>query len=200
MKYCLQYSDAIRKSNTDVYSGINQHCRKSAYFSVGPLESVSIGGVHKMEWQVASKRQHRKELEEKLAYLKYRLRLVTCQAQGVDYIKINISHLVEQFCTKQQLRSRVERDIVIAKEKVGELSDKIEKLMMHLNQKSIYKERYLTDQAYTHCEVQIMGACNKKISSRNSLKDRAILELNKGKTILQYQLHLIYDKYIWGYG
>ena len=78
MKYCLQYSDAIRKSNTDVYSGINQHCRKSAYFSVGPLESVSIGGVHKMEWQVASKRQHRKEFEEKLAFLKYRLSLVTC--------------------------------------------------------------------------------------------------------------------------
>ena len=192
----LQESDAIGRSDTDVSFDGNHHRRKSTHSSVGPSAGGSIGGVQKLERQVASERQRSEALEAKLSVLKERLSLATCEARGVDDLKRKIAHLVERSRTERELRSRAERDVDIVNEKVGALSEHIEKLMMHLKHEAISKARALTDQVRTRREVEMLRARNQTMAKRNARKDRTILELKEGAKILEDQLRLMDEKYM----
>ena len=84
LKFRIEVSDGIGRSNNDVSFDWDRHCRKLAHSSVINLSGISIEGVQKLEWQVSAKRKWSKPIEEHFAVLNERLILVTHEAQGVE--------------------------------------------------------------------------------------------------------------------
>ena len=156
----------------------------------------SVGVIQKLEQKLGLEAQHNEALGAKCNSLKDELQATAKNMQGVDNLRIKVSQMTQRLRNERELRSKMQKDLMIETKKVEALSDHIEKLMVHLKHEAISKARSLSDQSRQHREMEMMKTHNDVMTKKNDRKDRVITELRDTGKLLEDQLRLMDEKYM----
>ena len=97
---------------------------------------------------------------------------------------------------EKTMRSRAEREVTVANEKIVKLSEHIEKLMVHLKHESTDKMKIQKTANRLEREVKSLTSRTSVLSRKNAERERIIAQLREGSKILEDQLRLMDKKYI----
>lgn len=113
-----------------------------------------------------------------------------------DRLKVKMTKLMDTTRRERELKSKLERDVTTANQRIEALSDHIEKLMIHLKHEATSKAKSLTECSRCRKEIELLKKRNETMEKRNGRKNRAIDELKDGAKILEDQLTLMDEKYM----
>ena len=114
----------------------------------------------------------------------------------LEGLKKKIRRLVERSRQERDSRTKLEKELLLANERVEVLSDHIEKLMVHLKHEALAKARSLSENSKAQKEIDLLKTRNQTMVKRNGRKEKAINDLKEGGKILEDQLRLMDEKYM----
>ena len=114
----------------------------------------------------------------------------------LERLKVKVAKMMDTTRRERELKSKLERDISLANQRIEALSDHIEKLMIHLKHEAISKAKTLNDCTRCRKEIELLKKRNETMEKRNNRKNRAINELKDGAKILEDQLTLMDEKFM----
>ncbi len=114
----------------------------------------------------------------------------------LEGLKKKVRRLVDRSRQERDSRNKLEKELLLANERVEVLSEHIEKLMIHLKHEALAKARALCENSKSQKEADLLRTRNQTMMKRNVRKEKAINDLKEGGKILEDQLRLMDEKYI----
>ena len=111
-------------------------------------------------------------------------------------LKQKLSKMMNSSRREREIKMKLERDNRQTNQRIGALSEHIEKLMVHLKHEAISKAKTLSECSRCHKEIDLLKKRNQTMEKSNLRKDRGIDDLKEGAKILEDQLTLMDEKYM----
>lgn len=113
-----------------------------------------------------------------------------------ERMKQKLTKSMDNSRREREQKLKLDRDLQATNERIGALSEHIEKLMVHLKHEAITKAKALSECTRCHKEINLLKKRSMTMEKSNAIKHRTIDDLKENATILENQLTLMDEKYI----
>lgn len=155
-----------------------------------------LGSIGKLERELRLTRSRNKRLQERSQHLEQELEAAHSTLKDVQAMKEKVVELTGKERVEKELRGKSEANCKEYAEKIGVLSEHIEKLMVHLKHEAAAKMKAVD--ALRRSEKELGDTRDKltAMTRKSGAKEQQIQELEQGARILEDQLRLMDEKFI----
>lgn len=161
--------------------------------SSDPVNSLQLESLRKT---ISDLKAHNRTLTSQIKDMKEKVKEVDEKDSKIHQYSSMSKSFSDKLGREKILRSRVEKEVQVANEKIVKLSEHIEKLMVHLKHESTSKMKIQKTANHLEKEVKSLTHRTSVLSHKNSERERIIAQLREGSKILEDQLRLMDKKYI----
>mmetsp|Transcript_19175 Transcript_19175/g.27300 ORF Transcript_19175/g.27300 Transcript_19175/m.27300 type:complete len:516 (-) Transcript_19175:26-1573(-) len=137
-----------------------------------------------------------RELQNRCSEMARKLECCKDSEKKVDELKQKVSRLIVRTRNENEKKEKAADEVTLGNKKLEALSEHIEKLMVHLKYEAASKAKAVTELGRVCRELDIHKNRTSILEKKNTMKDRALLDLKEAGKILQDQLRLMDDKYL----
>jgi len=158
-----------------------------------PVNSLQVESLRQT---IDELKKHNRTLTSQINKMKDRIKEAKEKEDKIERFSSTSKSFSDKLSREKTMRSRAEKEVTIANEKIVKLSEHIEKLMVHLKHESTSKMKIQKTANRLEREVKSLTSRTSVLSHKNAERERIIAQLREGSKILEDQLRLMDKKYI----
>ena len=175
-----------------------QSVEQSAVTSAVPTKTEPVNSlqIESLRQTIEELKKHNRTLTSQIEKMNERVKQANEKEEKIDQYSMMSKSFSDKLGREKTMRSRAEREVTVANEKIVKLSEHIEKLMVHLKHESTSKMKVQKTANRLEREVKSLTSRTSVLSRKNAERERIIAQLREGSKILEDQLRLMDKKYI----